>query len=41
MPQYRRMPRPGSRSVWVGEQCMGGYRGLSERKPGKGMAFEM
>jgi hypothetical protein len=35
------MPGPGSRSGWVGEQSGGGYRGLSERKLGKGIAFEM
>jgi hypothetical protein len=39
--QYRGMPRPGSRSGWVGEQDREGYRGLSERKLGKGIAFEM
>jgi hypothetical protein len=27
MPQYRGMPRPRSRSGWVGEQGRGGYRG--------------
>jgi hypothetical protein len=36
------MPRPGNRSGWVGEDGEGaGYRGLSERKLGKGIAFEM
>jgi hypothetical protein len=30
-----------SRSGWVGEQGRGGYRGLLERKLGKGIAFEM
>jgi hypothetical protein len=39
MPQYRRIPGPGSRSVWVGEQ--GRDRGFSEGKPGKGITFEM
>jgi hypothetical protein len=35
--QYR-----GSGSGWVGEQGEGeGYRGLSERKLGKGIAFEV
>jgi hypothetical protein len=34
------MPRPGSRSGWVGEQ-VGGIRGFSERKLGKGITFEM
>jgi hypothetical protein len=41
MPQYRGMPGPRSRSEWVGEQGRGGYRGFSERKVGKGTAFEM
>ena len=42
MPQYRGMSGPGSRSEWVGEQGEGGGdRGFSERKPGKGIAFEM
>jgi hypothetical protein len=39
------MPGPGSRSGWVGAQFRevgrGGYRGLSERKLGNGIAFEM
>jgi hypothetical protein len=36
------MPGPGSRSGWIGEQReMGGYRGILERKLGKGIAFEM
>jgi hypothetical protein len=36
------MPGPGSRSGWVGEQGEGGgHRGFSERKLGKGVAFEM
>jgi hypothetical protein len=38
------MPRPGSKSGWVEEQGEGGcYRGFSfsERKLGKGIAFEM
>jgi hypothetical protein len=33
MPQYRRLPRPGSRSGWVGEQ--------GEEKLGKGIIYEM
>jgi hypothetical protein len=42
MPQYRRRPRPRRTNGWVGEQDRGGgYRGLSERKLGKGIAFEM
>jgi hypothetical protein len=42
MPQYKGTPGPGSRSGWVGEQWEGeGYRGLSERKLGKGIAFEI
>ena len=42
MPQYRGMPGPGSRSGWVGQQGEGtGYRGYSEGKLGKGIAFEM
>jgi hypothetical protein len=36
------MPWPGDRSWWVGEQGQsGGDRGFSERKLGKGIAFEM
>jgi hypothetical protein len=39
---YRGMPGLGSRSGWVGEQGEGvGYRGFSERKLGKGIAFKM
>jgi hypothetical protein len=41
MTQYRGMPGSGSGSEWVGESGMGGYRGLSERKLGKGIEFEM
>jgi hypothetical protein len=42
MLQYRGMPGPGSRSGWVGEQGEGGgNRVFSERKLGKGIAFEM
>jgi hypothetical protein len=42
MPQYRGMPGPGSRNAWVGEQKgEGAYRGFSERKLGKWIAFEM
>ena len=42
MPQDRVMPGPGSGSRWVGEQGWGEeYRGLSERKLGKEIAFEM
>jgi hypothetical protein len=42
MPQYRGMQEPGSRSGWVGKQGEGrGYRRFSERKLGKGIAFEM
>ena len=42
MPQNRRMPRPESRSVWVGEQGKGkGDMGFSEGKLGKGITFEM
>jgi hypothetical protein len=42
MPQYRRMPGPGSVNEWAGQQGEGkGYRGFSERKLGKGIAFEM
>jgi hypothetical protein len=42
MPQYRRMPGPGSRSGWVGEQGEGeGNRGFSEGKLEKGITFEM
>jgi hypothetical protein len=41
MPQYRRIPWPGSKSGWVGEQGeQGGDRGVLEGKPGKG-TFEM
>jgi hypothetical protein len=36
------MPGSGSRSGYVGEQGeVGGDRGFSERKPGKGIAFEI
>jgi hypothetical protein len=35
MPQYRRMPRPGSRSGWVGGQ--GGREGIGDFR----IAFEM
>jgi hypothetical protein len=39
--QYRRVPRPGSRSRWVGEQGVrGGDRGFLEGKQGKGIIFE-
>jgi hypothetical protein len=42
MPQYRGMPGSGSGSGWAGEQGEGGgYRGFSERKLEKGIAFEM
>jgi hypothetical protein len=43
MLQYRGMPGPGSRNGWVGEQGWGEgkIRGLSERKLGMGIAFEM
>jgi hypothetical protein len=42
MPQYRAMPRPGSRSGWVGEQREGGGdREFSEGKLGKLIIFEM
>jgi hypothetical protein len=36
------MPGPGSGSGWVGEQGeVGGDRGFSEGKLGKGITFEM
>jgi hypothetical protein len=42
MSQYRRMPGPGSRSRWFGEQEEGRVeREFLERKPGKGITFEM
>ena len=42
MPQYRGMPRQGSRSGWVGEQGEEEWdRGLLEGKPGKEIIFEM
>jgi hypothetical protein len=42
MPQYRGMPRPGSRNVWVGEEEEGREdRVFSEGKLGKGITFEM
>jgi hypothetical protein len=42
MPQYRGMPGPGSRSVWVVEQRdRRGYRGFSERNLRKGLTLEM
>jgi hypothetical protein len=40
MPQYRGLPGPGSRNG-LGSRVGGGYRILSERKLGKGIAFEM
>ena len=44
MPQYSGMPGTGSGSRWVGEQGEEEGeedRGFSERKPGKGIIFEM
>jgi hypothetical protein len=42
MPQYRGMPGPGSGSGWVGTGGgEGRYRGFSERKLGKEIAFEV
>jgi hypothetical protein len=42
MTQYRGMPRPGSRNVWVVERGeRGGDRGFSERKLIKGITFTM
>jgi hypothetical protein len=42
MPQYRGMPGPGSRSVWVVEQEEGeGDRSFSEWKLRKGITFEI
>jgi hypothetical protein len=42
MPYHRGMPGPVSGSEWVGKQRKGeGYRGFSERKLGKEIAFEM
>jgi hypothetical protein len=42
MPQYRRIPGPGSRTGWVAEQGkLGGDKGFSEGKLGKGITFEM
>jgi hypothetical protein len=42
MPQYRGMPGSGRGSGWVRVRVrVGGYRGLLERKLGKGIAFEM
>jgi hypothetical protein len=42
MPQYRGMPRSGSRSGWAGEQGKGvGDREFSEMKLGKRITFEM
>jgi hypothetical protein len=42
MPQYMGMPGPGSRSGYIAEQGEGGEsREISERKLGKGIAFEM
>ena len=41
-PQYRGMPRPGSRSGWVGEQGeRSGDRGVLEGKLEKVITFEM
>jgi hypothetical protein len=39
MPQYRRMPRSGSRSGWVRRR--GEDRGFSEKKLGKGVTFSI
>ena len=42
MPQYKRMPEPGSRSWCVGEQGERREdRGFSEGKLEKGITFEM
>jgi hypothetical protein len=42
MPLYRGMPRPGIGSGWFGEQGEEeGDTWFSERKPGKGITFEM
>jgi hypothetical protein len=41
MPQYRGMPRPGSRNRWVGEQREGEVMGVSKGKPEKGTTFEV
>jgi hypothetical protein len=42
MPYYRRIPRPGSRSGWVGEQGGGREdRGFGEGKSGNRITFEM
>jgi hypothetical protein len=42
MTQFRRMPGPGSRTRWVGEQGKGGgYSGFLEGKLGKGITFEL
>jgi hypothetical protein len=42
MPHYRGMPGPGSGSGWGCKQVeVGGHMGFSERKLGKGIAFEM
>jgi hypothetical protein len=42
MPQCRGIPRPGSRSGWVGRQGEGVWdRGILEGKSGKGIIFEM
>jgi hypothetical protein len=42
MSQCREMPGPGSGSGWVGKQGEGiRDRGFLERKPGKGITFEM
>ena len=48
MPQFRGMPGQGSGSGWMGERTLsykqgdGGWdRGFPERKPGKGITFEI
>jgi hypothetical protein len=42
MPQCRGIPRPESRSGWVGDQGeRRGDRGALEGKPGKRITFEM
>jgi hypothetical protein len=41
MPQYRGMPGQEAGVGELGSMVQGGYKELSERKLGKGIAFEM
>jgi hypothetical protein len=41
MPRYSGIPEPAIRSWWIGEHGRCAFKGLSERKLGKQIAFEM